>query len=252
MLMSFSEHGKRISCRPFLSRYCILWQWGLALVRSLARYHMVGGISRTLPSWHLGSLRYQQCMAVSSNAPMVLSLGCFALSEDLRCDHIDPRKPVEDVVAGEVLWGATKSLFNATIVLIVIEIAGATFIPSIFFTVSTVLLLPLISFICGLMFTSIAMIFTAWVPNIDAFNYPFYLLVTPMFLFGGTFFPISALGSLEIIAYVLPLTHASILIHDMSYGIFTWLDVVAVVYIIVITFATFIPAMNMMKKRLIR
>ena len=159
---------------------------------------------------------------------------------------------LEDVVAGEVLWGATKSLFNATIVLIVIEIAGATFIPSIFFTVPTILLLPLISFICGLMFSSIAMIFTAWVPNIDAFNYPFYLLVTPMFLFGGTFFPISALGSLEIIAYVLPLTHASILIHDMSYGIFTWLDVIAIVYIIAITLATFIPAMKMMRKRLIR
>ena len=50
--------------------------------------------------------------------------------------------------------------------------------------------MPLIAFLGGMMFASLAMIFTALVPNIDSFNYPFFLLITPMFLFSGTFFPL--------------------------------------------------------------
>jgi hypothetical protein len=51
-----------------------------------------------------------------------------------------------------------------------------------------------LSFVGGLMFASIAMCFTAIAPNIDFFNYPSFLLITPMFLLSGTFFPIVAIA----------------------------------------------------------
>jgi lipooligosaccharide transport system permease protein len=159
---------------------------------------------------------------------------------------------LEDVIVGEILWGATKSFVNSTIVLLVIEVLGATFFPQVLFTAPTILLVPIIAFLGGLMFSSIAMIFTGLVPNIDSFNYPFFLLVTPMFLLGGTFFPISQLGAFEPIAYLLPLTHVSLLTRNMSLGLLSWLDLASLVYIIVATVVTTVPALYLMKKRLIK
>jgi lipooligosaccharide transport system permease protein len=49
------------------------------------------------------------------------------------------------------------------------------------------LILP-IAFFAGLMFSVIAMCFTSLAPNIDFFNYPAFLFITPMFLLSGTFF----------------------------------------------------------------
>ncbi len=159
---------------------------------------------------------------------------------------------IEDVIAGEILWGASKSFLNSTIVLIVIEAMGLTFFPEVLFTGLTVLTVPLLAFLGGLMFSAIAMIFTAIVPNLDSFNYPFYLLVTPMFLLGGTFFPTSQLGAAEPIAYVFPLTHISILVRDMSLGLMRWMDLTALTYVAVATVATFIPAVYLMRKRLVK
>ena len=160
---------------------------------------------------------------------------------------------IEDVIAGEILWGATKSFINSTIVLLVIEALGVTFFPSVLFTALTVLLIPIIAFLGGLMFSSIAMIFTGLVPNIDSFNYPFFLLVTPMFLLGGTFFPLTQLPfAAQVFAYALPLTHVSILARDMSLGLMNWIDLGSIVYIIIATVVTFIPAIYIMKKRLVK
>lgn len=159
---------------------------------------------------------------------------------------------LEDVIVGEIMWGASKSLINSTIVLAVIALMGWLLFPAIQFTSLTLLLVPPITFLAGLLFSALAMIFTALVPNIDSFNYPFFLLITPMFLFGGTFFPISQLGAAEPFAYILPLTHTSLLIRDMSLGMSSPLDLLALVYVLVMTAATSYLAVRLMKKRLTR
>ncbi len=60
---------------------------------------------------------------------------------------------IEDVIAGEILWGATKSLINTTIVLVVITAFGLADFPGLVFV-------PVIAFLGGMMFASLAMIFT--------------------------------------------------------------------------------------------
>lgn len=157
---------------------------------------------------------------------------------------------LEDVIVGEIMWGASKSFINSTIVLTVITLMGWFLFPAIQFTSLTILLVPPLTFMAGLMFASIAMIFTALVPNIDSFNYPFFLLITPMFLFGGAFFPISQLGAAEPLAYILPLTHTSLLIRDMSLGLLGPIDGLAMIYVIIMTIAATYLAVRMMKKRL--
>jgi len=69
------------------------------------------------------------------------------------------------------------------------------------------LLLPL-AFLGGLAFGSAGMVCTSLVPNIELFNLPVFLFITPMFLFGGTFFPVENLpGWAQTMAALIPLTH---------------------------------------------
>lgn len=152
---------------------------------------------------------------------------------------------IEDVIAGEMLWGATKSFINASIVALVVAAFGLLSFPSF------LLVIP-VTFLAGLAFGAMAMIFTALVPNIDSFNYPFFLLITPMFLFSGTFFPLEILPEgVQAIALALPLTHTTILMRDFGLGLFGWMDLVSLLYLTVLTLITFYAAVWMMRRRLV-
>lgn len=153
---------------------------------------------------------------------------------------------IEDVIVGEALWGATKAMINASIVLLVIVVVGAASFPGL-------LLIPFIAFFGGLMFSSMALIFTAIVPNIDSYNYPFFLFITPMFLLSGTFFPLSLLPSWAAVgAYALPLTHVTTLTRDLCLNMFTMNSVISIIYIGVLAIILTLTAVFMMKRRLIK
>jgi lipooligosaccharide transport system permease protein len=108
---------------------------------------------------------------------------------------------IDDLVAGELLWGATKSLLYGTIIIIVISLFGL--VDSAFI----VLAVPAL-FITGLIFAEISVIFTSVVPGIDSFNYFYTLFMTPMFLFSGIFFPLDNLSPVVTkIAFFTPLYH---------------------------------------------
>jgi len=150
---------------------------------------------------------------------------------------------IEDVIAGEILWGATKSLINTTIVLAVITAFGLATFPGLLFV-------PLIAFLGGMMFASLAMLFTALVPNIDSFNYPFFLLITPMFLFSGTFFPLDVLPTwAQNLAYALPLTHVSIVVRDLCFNFFGLIDVAGIIYMVIFTTIVFFSLFTLFNAR---
>ncbi len=89
---------------------------------------------------------------------------------------------VREIVAGEVLWGGAKSTFGATVVLGVIFAFGL--VPSWM----CLGVLPL-AFVAGLMFYAMALTATGLSKSYEFFNYYFTLLVAPMYLFSGVFFP---------------------------------------------------------------
>lgn len=108
---------------------------------------------------------------------------------------------IHELVAGELLWGATKSMLYGTTIIIVISIFGLVDSAMI------ILLLPVL-FLCGMIFSQIAVASVAIVPGIDSFNYFYTLFITPMFLFSGIFFPLDSLPPLVAdIAYFTPLYH---------------------------------------------
>jgi lipooligosaccharide transport system permease protein len=154
---------------------------------------------------------------------------------------------IEEVITGEILWGATKSLINSSIVLAVIVAFGV--VPSPMF-----LLIPPVSFLVGLLFSAIAMCFTAIVPNIDSFNYPNFLFITPMFLLSGTFFPLTSMPEiLQVGAQIfLPLTNAVTITRALALGNINLSILFNLAWMLIVTPALFILAINLMKKRLIK
>ncbi len=69
------------------------------------------------------------------------------------------------------------------------------------------LTIPL-AFVSGLMFTALALAVTSLSKSYESFNYYFTLVLAPMFLFCGVFFPIDrAPGWVAPLAQILPLTH---------------------------------------------
>ena len=160
---------------------------------------------------------------------------------------------VEEVVAGELLWGATRATINTTIVLSVVAAFGLVSNPLF------LLVIPL-AFFGGLMFASMAMCFTSLAPNIDFFNFPSFLFLTPMFFLCGTFFPLTSLpvAAQGIASAVLPLTHIVNLTRGLVTGHLepilglnpTMLITASFVWIVAVTVYFFILSINLMKKRL--
>ncbi|MEJ5376917.1 MAG: ABC transporter permease [bacterium] len=108
---------------------------------------------------------------------------------------------LEEVITGEIVWGATKSVLATVLMLCVVSLFGLIHYPH------GLLILPL-ALLGGIAFGSMGMLFTSFVPHIEMFNLPIFLLISPMFLFSGTFFPLEVLPQwVRPLAWALPLTH---------------------------------------------
>ncbi|OFZ19081.1 MAG: hypothetical protein A2X94_10040 [Bdellovibrionales bacterium GWB1_55_8] len=106
---------------------------------------------------------------------------------------------LSEVLWGELIWDASRSTLSATAVLLVGIAIGD------FRWQGALLLLPL-AFLFGLVFASLGLLVAAKSRTIESISYPQYLLVFPMFLFCGVFFPLSNLPEpIRTVASLLPL-----------------------------------------------
>lgn len=119
---------------------------------------------------------------------------------------------IEDVILGETVWAASKSLLSATAILGVAALLGAVD------GWLALLVLP-VAFLTGLCFGAMALVITAVARNYDFFLYYFTLLLTPMLLLSGVFFPLDGLPALiRGAAESLPLTHSIALVRPLMTG----------------------------------
>ncbi len=153
---------------------------------------------------------------------------------------------VDEVIAGEMLWGATRSVISATIVLGVITIFGYASYPI------ALLIIPF-SFLGGLLFATLAMCFTAVTPRIDSLNYPTSLFIAPMFLVSGTFFPLDRLpsGIQTFATWFVPLVPVVKITRGITTGQLDVDLIAGFVWILAVTAVFFVLAVNLMKRRLI-
>jgi lipooligosaccharide transport system permease protein len=96
------------------------------------------------------------------------------------------------------------------------------------------------------------MCFTALVPQIEVFNFPIFLFITPMFLFSGTFFPLENQPHwAQVLAQVLPLTHLVALVRALAMGKLEGQLLLSLLYLFLFSAGTFILAIVLMRRRLI-
>jgi len=109
---------------------------------------------------------------------------------------------LDDVVFAEWIWCATKAVMSTAAILLVIQVLGFGH------TWLALLILPL-GFVVGLCFGGFGLVMNALAPGYDFFTYFFTLVITPMLLFSGVYFPVDQMPAwLAAVASALPLSHA--------------------------------------------
>jgi lipooligosaccharide transport system permease protein len=150
-----------------------------------------------------------------------------------------------NLIIGEMIWAGTKGLFFSFAVLCILAIFGIVSLPKS-------LLAPLVGFITGLMFSTLALLVTSFVKTINHFNFYFTGFISPMFFFSGVVFPISNLPAyVRPVAEIIPLTHSVRLVRAVcihQYNLSLLLDLL---YIIVFIFVVGFFAVRRLKKRLV-
>lgn len=107
----------------------------------------------------------------------------------------------EDIVWGRLIWGLARLTFVLVVFALIAVLFGAMEL------VPALLAIPP-SVLTGLAFTSCITAWTLTQEDGRSLSTLFRFLIVPLFLFSGTFFPISQLpGLLEQIAYLTPLFH---------------------------------------------
>lgn len=120
---------------------------------------------------------------------------------------------LSEVLWGELIWDASKSTLAAEVVALIGVISGD------FPPLSLFALFP-VCFLSSLLFSGMGLTAAAYSRSIDELSYPQYLLVFPMFLFCGVFYPVENLpGVFQQVAWIFPLTSVNSLVRTLTIGL---------------------------------
>lgn len=154
----------------------------------------------------------------------------------------------EDAVTGDILWGSFRGVISGSLMITVAIIMGIFPVSAI-----SILVLLVLMFFVGFLFSSLAMIVTAFAPNFDFFNYYSELVITPMLFFSGVFFPLDRFpGWMKILSQFMPLTHAVTISRGVFSGDYSGQLIFNFLVIFALEIAAFIIGIKLMKKRLIK
>ncbi len=156
----------------------------------------------------------------------------------------------EDVIAGEIFFGATRGTFQAVHILI----AALFFTPAYGLIDSPLALLVIpFSLLYCVLFGAMAMSFTSVAPSMSSYNFLWAFIINPMFWFGGAFYPLDRLPSgLEILAQFLPLTHVVEINRGLIEGQLQWSHLGNFAVVAATAAAFFALALWSMRRRLVK
>lgn len=153
---------------------------------------------------------------------------------------------LDDVVLAELVWSASKSVLSGAAILAVVWLLGLT---HSLLSLWVLALVPLV----GLAFGALALAVTAMARSYDFFMYYFTLVVTPMGLLCGVFFPVEQLpAAFQAIAAFLPLTHAVAIARPLLLGEIPGHIVLHVLVLLAYAAAGFYAASVLFRRRLLK
>jgi lipooligosaccharide transport system permease protein len=153
---------------------------------------------------------------------------------------------LEEIIVAEIVWAASKAAVAVAVMLVVLIPMGYAAFPG------ALMCIPL-AFLGGLAFAAIGMFFTGIIPTVDMFNLPIFLFITPMFLFSGTFFPVSGIPHWAgIFTLIFPLYHLVELTRFFCIGAMASNPVFNLSYLVIFAVVFGYLALRAMKRRLIK
>ena len=208
----------------FLIPVLYLAAMGVALGSLIDKHsHGVDGV--TYVAFLAPGLLAGTCMQIGTNDATYPVMGGIKW---MRTYHAQLAAPigVYDVLLGHLAWIAARLAIVVSIYLAVMAAFGVVYSPW------AILALPA-GILTGMAFAAPVAAFAATLDNDDAFSTLYRFAIIPLFLFSGTFFPISQLPLLlQFVAYVTPLYHGVALCRDLTLGqVHAWADVGHAVYL---------------------
>ena len=160
---------------------------------------------------------------------------------------------VPDVAFGEMLWALSRgSLYAGTFLLVALILGTVSGRPLILSPLG-ILAFPA-AILAAAAFSAIALCATTFVRKFQDFDIVMGLAVMPMFLFSGTFFPISSVpAAVRWVIEALPLYHGVALLRQLTTGNLDGSDLFGhVIYLLVVGTAAFVVAMRRLERALIK
>jgi lipooligosaccharide transport system permease protein len=259
-------NSKQLALPAFSSRHLHIWRRNSLVWRKLAIPSMLGNLADPMIyllgfGYGLGAMLTDVggmsyigflaagivCSSTMMSASFEAMYSAYSRMHVQRTWDAIMNAPItlDDIVLGEAVWAASKSLLSGIAVMLVASALGLTS-PALLLWV-----IPVI-FLTGVVFASMGLIMTALSPSYDFFMYYFTIAITPMMLVCGVFFPLAQLPApVQAVAQLLPLTHAVGLVRPLMNGappenILTHLAVLAGYAL-----ASFYVALVLMRRRLL-
>ena len=153
---------------------------------------------------------------------------------------------ITEIALGELIWALLRALLYAVAMFVVMIPMGLVLSPLGIFTIPAALLV-------AASFAAAGLAGTSYLRTVNDFDIPMGLVVMPMFLFSGTFFPITIFPEpIQAIIQLTPLYHGINLIRGLSTGLFDAGDLLSVVYLVAFFAICLWIAMRQMERRLIK
>jgi len=266
---ALSAPAARRHWRPpsFSARFFPVWQRNLLVWRKLAVASVLGNIADPLLymlalGYGIGALVGQVggmpyvafigtgmvCQSAMFTASFEGMYSAFSRMHVQRTWDAIVNAPIalDDVMLAEWTWCATKAAMSTVAILLVLMALGYGRTPL------ALAILP-IGFLVGLVFGAFGLVMNALAPGFDFFTYFFTLVLTPMLLLSGVYFPVEQLPAwLAAGAELLPLKHAIDLARPLMLGRIPDAILPHVAVLAAYAFAAYWLALALTRRRLLK
>lgn len=159
---------------------------------------------------------------------------------------------VPDIACGELLWALTRGSLYAAAFLAVALLTGTLLREPLLLSRWAVFALPG-AVLVSAAFSAMALCITSFLRKVEDFDIVMGLLVMPMFLFSGTFFPVTQFpDAVQWIVRTLPLYHGVELLRQLTTGAVDAVLAWHIGYLAVLGVVSFVVAMQRFERSLIK
>jgi lipooligosaccharide transport system permease protein len=153
---------------------------------------------------------------------------------------------ITEIALGEMLWALLRALLYAVAMLVLMLVLGLIKSPWALLALPAALLI-------SAAFSAAGLAGTSFLRTVQDFDVPMGLIVMPMFLFSGTFFPTSIYPlPIQIFMEATPLLHSVRLMRGLTLGTTSWVQLWDLAYLLAFFGLTLWIAMRQMERKLVK